>query len=51
MPTWMGGNGNCRNLYLYFDNFDSGAEQMNLFYLIQFGKHLSRLFSHLFIKQ
>ena len=49
-PTWLGGSGFCVNFYTNSPHLDVGIG-MKLFYVFQFGKHLSRLTSHVFIRQ
>lgn len=53
LPIWLAGNGSCMNImkdhpslpvdpyWLYW---------MKVFYIIQFGKHFSRTFTHIFIR-
>ena len=50
MPNWLGGSGSCLNLSNYFYKFDEATEQMKYFYILQFGKHLSRFVTHVFIR-
>lgn len=50
MPGWLGGNGSLMNLGNYFTNFDEASFELKCFYILQFGKHLSRFFSHVFIR-
>ena len=50
-PTWLGGSGSCMNQFLDAPNLPSATYPMKLFYLFQLGKHASRLFSHMFIRQ
>ena len=49
-PTWLGGSGSCLNLVSGAPALPEATYSMKIFYLIQFGKHFSRLFSHMFIK-
>lgn len=50
-PTWLGGNGSCSNQYVNAPFLSEANYAMKIFYLLQFGKHSSRLFSHMFIRQ
>lgn len=50
-PTWLGGKGACLNIVNHAPALPEATENIKIFYLLQFGKHFSRLFSHLFIKQ
>lgn len=50
-PTWLGGSGQCTNLVIDLPALPEATFAMKMFYLIQFGKHASRLFSHMFIRQ
>lgn len=50
MPTWMGGNGTCLNLFQYIHSFNEASTAMRVYYLVQFGKHLSRFFTHALIR-
>jgi hypothetical protein len=50
-PTWLGGNGSCSNQYVNAPLLSEANYTMKIFYLLQFGKHASRLFSHMFIRQ
>lgn len=50
-PTWLGGSGSCSNQYFGAPHLPEATYQMKIFYLLQFGKHASRLFSHMFIRQ
>lgn len=50
MPTWLGGDGYCADLTRYINSFDEANSYMNVFYLIQFGKHIGRFFHHVFIR-
>jgi hypothetical protein len=50
MPTWLGGNGYCTDLTRYINQFDEASTTMQVFYIIQFGKHLGRFFQHVFIR-
>lgn len=50
-PTWLGGQGACLNLTIGAPNLPEATQAMKIFYLLQFGKHFSRLFSHVFIRQ
>jgi hypothetical protein len=50
-PSWLGGNGSCLNLINHSPAMPEATHSMKIFYLLQFGKHFSRLISHMFIKQ
>lgn len=50
-PSWLGGSGACLNQFQNAPYLPEATNAMKLFYLFQFGKHFSRLFSHMFIKQ
>ena len=50
-PTWLGGSGSCKNLIAGAPALSEATFAMKLFYLFQFGKHFSRLLSHMFIRQ
>lgn len=50
-PSWLGGSGACLNQFQNAPYLPESTNAMKLFYLFQFGKHFSRLFSHMFIKQ
>ncbi len=49
MPRFLGGDGNIYTLvqHRYLDEATFGME---IYYYIQFGKHLGRYFCHAFIK-
>lgn len=49
MPSFFGGNGSVYSLSKnrYLEDTTPGME---IYYFIQMGKHLGRLFSHVFIK-
>jgi hypothetical protein len=50
MPGWLGGNGNPHGMSTYLLTFDEVTDEMRYFYVLQFSKHLSRFFSHVFIR-
>jgi hypothetical protein len=50
-PTWLGGSGSCSNQFHLAPSLPTATYAMKLFYLFQLGKHASRLFSHMFIRQ
>lgn len=50
-PVWLGGNGSCMNLIYTSPYFNEATTSMKVFYILQFGKHLSRMLSHMFIRQ
>lgn len=50
-PTWLGGNGACMNLVMNAPALTEATQSMKIFYLFQLGKHFSRMFSHMFIRQ
>ena len=50
-PTWLGGRGHCMNFLVNAPSLVEATTAMKAFYIIQFGKHLSRMASHMFIRQ
>jgi ceramide synthetase len=50
-PTWLGGSGTCFNIIRDAPALPEATQGMKVFYLFQFGKHFSRLFSHMFIRR
>lgn len=50
MPEWMGGNGHPLKQFQSAPAISEATLEMKVFYLLQFGKHFSRFFSHLFIR-
>ena len=48
-PTWLGGQGTEIHPLVAF-NIIEGTFEMKVFYIVQAGKHLSRFFSHVFIR-
>lgn len=50
-PWWLGGHGTCYNQFLGAPGLSQATYGMKVFYLFQLGKHASRLFSHMFIRQ
>lgn len=50
-PTWLGGSGHCLNFYTNAPELAEATLAMKVFYIIQFGKHLSRMLSHMFLHQ
>ena len=49
-PTWLGGSGTCHNYYICAQSLPEATLALKIFYVLQFGKHLSRTFSHMFIR-
>lgn len=49
-PIWFGGKGNSLFLFNNYPDLSEAPFEMEVFYIIQFGKHLSRAISHLFIR-
>ena len=50
MPTWLGGYGYCTDLTRYINTFEEANRSMQIYYVLQFGKHLGRFFQHCFIR-
>ncbi len=50
MPSWLGGNGDCTDCLRYVKSFDEATWAMEIYYGVQFGKHLGRFFQHVFIR-
>ena len=50
-PTWLGGTGQCTNVFVFVPDLPEATTAMKIFYICQFGKHLSRMLSHMFIRQ
>jgi hypothetical protein len=50
LPTWMGGNGLCINLYANTPYLTEDNLPMKIFYIASFGKHLNHFVTHTFIK-
>ena len=50
LPTWLGGSGFCENCYKGHPSLPYYSVAMHAFYVMQFGKHFSRTFSHCFIR-
>lgn len=51
MPVWLGGNGNPLSICDYAPRIPEATLEMKIFYILQFGKHFSRFFSHVFIRE
>ena len=51
MPTWLGGHGNLFIMNSELPHVPSATFEMKVFYILQAGKHFSRFFSHVFIRQ
>ena len=49
-PTWLGGNGSVHNMFKGYPDVTDYTLEMKVFYLLQAGKHMSRFFSHVFIR-
>lgn len=49
-PTWLGGHGSPLNIYNDFPENSEFSSQIEVFYILQFGKHFSRTFGHFFIR-
>lgn len=49
-PTWLGGNGSPMNIYNDFPENSEFSFEIEVFYILQFGKHFSRTFGHFFIR-
>ena len=50
MPTWLGGMGSPYILIEQGPRVFDVTFEMKIFYILQFGKHFSRFFGHLFIR-
>jgi hypothetical protein len=50
MPSWLGGSGDCTDCIRYVESFDEATWAMEIYYGVQFGKHLGRFFQHVFIR-
>ena len=50
MPVWLGGKGSPYTLLEVAPKVVDCSFEMKVFYIIQFGKHVSRFFSHIFIR-
>lgn len=50
MPTWLGGFGSPFSILDNFPHIPEATFEMKAFYIIQFGKHFSRFFAHMFIR-
>lgn len=49
-PTWLGGTGSPHNVFNDLPDFPEATNAMKIFYMVQFGKHFSRFFGHMFIR-
>jgi hypothetical protein len=50
LPAWLGGSGSCMNTFAASPKIPAYTWSMELFYVLQFGKHFSRAFGHCFIR-
>lgn len=50
MPTWLGGLGSPLSMLESAPRIPEVTFEMKVFYILQFGKHASRFFSHVFIR-
>jgi hypothetical protein len=50
-PWWLGGEGSCSNIALSSPALPEASVGMKVFYLLQFGKHFSRFYTHMLIRQ
>jgi len=50
MPTWLGGKGSPFTMAEAIPKVSDATLEMKVFYIIQFGKHFSRFFNHMFIR-
>lgn len=50
MPTWLGGLGSPLDMINHAPRIPEVTFEMKVFYILQFGKHFSRFFSHVFIR-
>jgi hypothetical protein len=50
LPVWLGGSGSCMNIYNGAPSMPDYSFAMEVFYILQFGKHFSRAFGHCFIR-
>lgn len=50
MPSWLGGEGDPLNMYRYFLSFEEATDELRYYYVLQFSKHISRFFTHVFIR-
>ena len=50
LPSWMGGLGDETTSFISRITLTHAVLQMKVFYLVQFGKHFSRFFGHVFIR-
>lgn len=49
-PTWMGGRGDPFTFFVSKTPLGEATLEMQIFYILQFGKHFSRFFGHVFIR-
>lgn len=50
MPTWLGGKGDPYSMVEVAPKVIGATVEMQAFYIIQFGKHLSRFYAHCYIR-
>jgi hypothetical protein len=50
MPTWLGGTGSPFIMLDAAPKVGEATTEMKVFYIIQFGKHFSRFFNHIFVR-
>ena len=49
LPRWLGGNGDLVSAFTDTPRVIGATFEMKAFYIVQFGKHLSRFFMHTFV--
>jgi hypothetical protein len=49
-PSWLGGRGDPFAFFLSKIALNEATFEMKVFYILQFGKHFSRFFGHVFIR-
>lgn len=49
-PRWLGGTGSSDSLFIECVTLSEATYAMKIYYIVQFGKHLGRTISHMFIR-